>query len=443
MTISSSLNAGVAGLNAHASRLAGISDNIANSATSGYRRVETDFASLAVMDTPSVYVAGGVRTASNRLIDQAGPLTSSTSATDLAVAGRGMIPVSKEVPPEGGSGTTELLLTSTGSFRADENGVLRDSKGNVLLGWPATEQGEVPAMPRQTVAGLEAVKIDSGYSPGAATTAIAVEANLPATSTEVGMAPETYTMTTEIYDTLGGLRTLHLAFASVPPANATDPQDRWDLTLSEVDAAGAPVAPALSTFVVDFDDAVGKGGTLASVEKTSAPASTIDADEADAEFEVEVQGIPMALNLGQIGRSGGLTQLSDEFAPAASRLNGAPAGTVAAVEVTPEGFVRTISNSGFERTIYQIPLVDVPNPNGLTSQTGSLFSVSSESGPFYLWDATEGTTGQLMGYSRQESATDVAGELTDLIQTQRAYSSNAKIIQTVDEMLQETTNLKR
>ena len=36
-----------------------------------------------------------------------------------------------------------------------------------------------------------------------------------------------------------------------------------------------------------------------------------------------------------------------------------------------------------------------------------------------------------------------AAELTDLIQTQRAYGSNAKVIQTVDEMLQETANLKR
>ena len=43
----------------------------------------------------------------------------------------------------------------------------------------------------------------------------------------------------------------------------------------------------------------------------------------------------------------------------------------------------------------------------------------------------------------QSVQTDVAGELTNLIQTQRAYSSNAKVIQTVDEMLQETTNIKR
>ncbi|MGB1829561.1 MAG: flagellar basal body protein, partial [Paracoccaceae bacterium] len=41
MTISSSMNAGVLGLAANANRLATISDNIANSSTHGYRRVET------------------------------------------------------------------------------------------------------------------------------------------------------------------------------------------------------------------------------------------------------------------------------------------------------------------------------------------------------------------------------------------------------------------
>ena len=57
--------------------------------------------------------------------------------------------------------------------------------------------------------------------------------------------------------------------------------------------------------------------------------------------------------------------------------------------------------------------------------------------------AESATTGAVTGYAREGSTTDVAAELTDLIQTQRAYSSNAKVIQTVDEMLQETTNIKR
>ena len=85
----------------------------------------------------------------------------------------------------------------------------------------------------------------------------------------------------------------------------------------------------------------------------------------------------------------------------------------------------------------------MPNPNGLIALDNQTYKVSPDSGSFYLWDAGDGPTGAMVGYAREASNTDVAAELTDLIQTQRAYSSNAKVIQTVDEMLQETANLKR
>jgi flagellar hook protein FlgE len=100
-------------------------------------------------------------------------------------------------------------------------------------------------------------------------------------------------------------------------------------------------------------------------------------------------------------------------------------------------------DGGFTRTLYKVPVVDVRNPNGLIPMENQAFSISRDSGPFFLWDAGQGPTGAMAGFSREGSATDVATELTSLIQTQRAYSSNAKVIQTVDEMLQETTNLKR
>ena len=54
MTISSSLNAGVAGLSANASRLATISDNIANSGTFGYKRAVTDFHSHGHQRLPRI-----------------------------------------------------------------------------------------------------------------------------------------------------------------------------------------------------------------------------------------------------------------------------------------------------------------------------------------------------------------------------------------------------
>lgn len=87
MTISSSLNAGVAGLQANATRLASISDNIANSSTYGYKRVSTEFESLVISSRGGTYSAGGVRANTQRLIDQRGPLVSTSNATDLAVRG--------------------------------------------------------------------------------------------------------------------------------------------------------------------------------------------------------------------------------------------------------------------------------------------------------------------------------------------------------------------
>ncbi len=85
----------------------------------------------------------------------------------------------------------------------------------------------------------------------------------------------------------------------------------------------------------------------------------------------------------------------------------------------------------------------MPNPNVLTALDSQAVAPSPDCGSIYLWDANSGPVGGVVGFSLQQSTVDVARELTDLIQTQRAYSSNATIIKTVDEMLQETTNLKR
>jgi flagellar hook protein FlgE len=113
------------------------------------------------------------------------------------------------------------------------------------------------------------------------------------------------------------------------------------------------------------------------------------------------------------------------------------------VDIDDNGYLHANYDQGFSKVIYQIPVVDVPNPNGLASHSDQTYGLSADSGPFYLWDSGDGPTGKMVGYSQEQSTTDVTSELTNLITTQRAYSSNVKVIQTVDEMLQETANLKR
>jgi len=191
--------------------------------------------------------------------------------------------------------------------------------------------------------------------------------------------------------------------------------------------------------VLTFDNSRADGGTLSSVTTVSGGAY----DGTEGTLTVNVAGGPMEVKIGSLGDPGGLTQLSDSFAPTSITKNGSPVGNLTSVEIDVNGYVTATYDTGFTRTIYQVPLVDVPNPNGLISHSNQTYQVSPQSGSFFLWDAGDGPTGEVIGFTREGSTTDVAGELTNLIQTQRAYSSNAKVIQTVDEMLQETTNIKR
>lgn len=431
MTISSSLNASVAGLASNATRLATISDNIANSATFGYKRAVTDFHSMVISSGRGTYSAGGVRTTNTRLIDERGSLVATGNATDLAVRGRGLLPVTPESAVA--NGENPMLLTTTGSFRPDEQGYLRSPAGLVLMGWPAALDGTLPTFPRDATDGLQPVKINSNQFAGEATTRVDLAVNLPATSTEAGSTTGAETLSIEYFDNLGKSANLEINFTPTVPA--TGSSNQWTMTVADSASGGAVVGE----YTVTFDDTRGGGGTLLAIADVSGGPY----DAATGTFVVNVDGGPMEISIGVPGSSAGLTQLSDAFAPVSISKNGTPVGSLTSIEVDPNGFVRASFDIGINRVLYQIPLVDVSNVNGLESLDQQTYRVTPQSGSFFLWDAGDGPTGDIVGFAREESATDVAGELTQLIQTQRAYSSNAKVIQTVDEMLQETTNIKR
>lgn len=434
MTISSSLNAGVAGLAANASRLATISDNIANSSTYGYKRASADFHSMVLTSGSGSYSAGGVRVTTQRLIDQAGSLVTTSNATDLAVRGRGFLPVTSESAAQASTtGDLPMYLTTTGSFRTDEDGILTTQSGLVLLGWPANPDGTIPNYPRDTADGLQPIQVNVNQFAGQPTTTMSIGLNLPATETEAGSPGTAQTLPIEYFDNLGTSQTLTLTFTPTVPG--TGSSNTWTVQMADSAQGGAVVGE----YTIVFDDTRGSGGTIASVTTVSGGAY----DGTTGVLTVTVDGGPIDIDIGAIGSGTGLTQLSDVFAPTAIQKDGSPVGNLVSVEVDSNGFVHANFDIGITRTIYQIPLVDMSNPNGLVSLDNQTYQTSNESGSFFLWDASDGPTGDIVGFALEESTTDVAGELTQLIQTQRAYSSNAKVIQTVDEMLQETTNIKR
>ncbi len=430
MSISSSLNAGVAGLAANATKLATISDNIANSNTYGYKRAEADFSSYVLTNNSNsgTYSAGGVSASTTRLISEQGGLVSTSNATDVAVSGNGFVPVTTEADLNNTQGDQPLMMTTTGSFYTDDAGILKTESGLVLLGWAADADGTIATYARDTATDLKPVVINDNQTAGDPTTKINLAVNVPAEDADAA-----YTLAVEYYGNLGTSESLGVTFTNEPTDNT------WTMTITD-SAAGHTT---IGEYTIVFDDTRASGGTLLSVTPTVNNPPGALYDDVTGTLSLEVAGGPLDLNIGALGDTNGLTQLSDNFAQTSITKDGSPVGNLTSIEIDDSGFITATYDTGFTRTIYQIPLVDVSNPNGLSSLGNQTYQVSPDSGSFFLWDAGDGPTGTIEGYARESSTTDVAAELTDLIQTQRAYSSNAKVIQTVDEMLQETTNIKR
>ncbi|MFK7871345.1 MAG: flagellar hook protein FlgE [Roseobacter sp.] len=445
MSISSSLNAGVAGLQTNAQRLSSISDNIANASTFGYKRVETDFASMVLSSGGGSYSAGGVRASTQRMIDQRGSLVSTNNATDLAVRGGGMMPVAQYAQVQTLGTDAQMMLQTTGSFRTDADGYLVSDSGLVLMGIPAAADGSIPPFARDTADPLEPIRINTGAIAGNPTQNISLGVNLPSTSTQAGDPALTEQLSVEYFDNLGASQSVSITFAPTPPALPTDPAtNEWTMTLTDSAQAGA----VIGTYTVEFNDSRTGGGTLANVDDTAAPAhATYDGTTGLITLGVgnntSPPDNPIVIDIGALGDTEGLSQLSYNFAPISVRKDGSAIGNFIGLDVDANGFVRASFDTGEIRLVYQVPLVNVPNPNGLQSFDSQTYLPSRESGPFFLWDGGDGPTGDIVSFAREESTTDVANELTNMIKTQRAYSSNAKVIQTVDEMLQETTNIKR
>ena len=173
---------------------------------------------------------------------------------------------------------------------------------------------------------------------------------------------------------------------------------------------------------------------------------TTAGDPIIAQFTVDLpdgQTQQLNLNLGGIGDAGGMTQFAGDYVPTLIERDGAQFGTLDRVEIDEEGVMTAIFDNGQVRPIYRIPIADFTNPNGLIAVDGNAFQLSAAAGAYYMWDAGIGPAGAVAGSSLENSTVDIAEEFSNMIIAQRAYSSNAKIIQTADEMLQEITNLKR
>ncbi|MFK7945799.1 MAG: flagellar hook protein FlgE [Paracoccaceae bacterium] len=447
MSLSSGLNAGVAGLSVNAVRLAVISDNIANSNTNGYRRTDVDFSSLVTASAGGKFTAGGVNVNTFRDVATSGALIASSSSTDIAVSGSGLLPVTPLASVDESSSQRPFQMVATGSFRQNEDGFLITPGELALQGWPTDAAGTLLTnVSRDSASSLEPVLLSAFLTAADSTTEIDLGVNLPAEETQAGSTGLPQQTSIEYFDAIGLQNQLTFSFTPVVPA--TGVSNAWTFSITD-DATAAP--GLIAEFDLTFDGSRTSPGSLLTalptagnpVDPQGTGSSTAAFDPNTGSITIHVPDGPIDLQIQSNSQGTGLTQLAAEFTPNGLSKDGAPAGNLQGVEIDANGILAGVYDTGQRRALYQVPLASVPNPNALTALDNQAFEISANSGDVFFFDAGDGPAGEISGFALQQSTVDVAEELTDMIVTQRAFSSNATVIRTVDEMLQETTSLKR
>jgi flagellar hook protein FlgE len=428
MSILGAMYAAVAGLSSQSTKLGVISDNIANSSTTGYKRSEVEFASL-VTDQVSkhTYSASGVQANVRAQIDRQGLLQSTSSTTDLSINGSGFFVVS-DVP--GADPSVDLMaLSRAGSFLPDENGFLRNAAGYYLMGWELNPDGTTvnPSPSRDSFATLESVNISGLNFSGSPTTDLTFAGNLPSQQAN-GTAGTPIRTSIEYFSDLGDSYSLTLEWTP----SADGQPNHWGLRIFDSNTGGGTTP--IYDDVVEFN---------ASGPNAGSPSAIPGIVNGALPLTVNGGVQPLNLHIGDVDSLSGITQFAGDYVPTNISKNGAAFGVVSRVEVSDDGIMTAIYNTGLKRPIYKLPVATVQNPNGLNSVNGTAYTLSRDSGSLYLWDAGVGPSGKIIGNSLERSNVDVAQELTSMIETQRTYSTNAKVVQTADEMLDEITRLKR
>ena len=148
------------------------------------------------------------------------------------------------------------------------------------------------------------------------------------------------------------------------------------------------------------------------------------------------------LNLGTFGGTTGVTQFAGStYSLLGLTQDGVPPGSFSGVTTQANGNVIVNYNNGQTRTIAQIPLVTFNAPDALQSQNGQSFTATPSSGSPLAEAASSNGAGNLVVGSVEGSNVDIATEFTNLIVAQQAYSSNAKVVTTADQMLQATLQM--
>ena len=113
------------------------------------------------------------------------------------------------------------------------------------------------------------------------------------------------------------------------------------------------------------------------------------------------------------------------------------------ISINPDGEVYAYFNDQVEAQLLgRFSLASFINPRGLEAMGSNLFKETEASGPATVGDPGEDGLGMLHQGYVEESTVDAVREVTELIEAQRGYELNAKVITAADEMMAVTAQVR-
>ncbi|HGN1705348.1 TPA: flagellar hook protein FlgE [Providencia rettgeri] len=421
-----SFSQAVSGLNAASAGLDSIGNNIANSATNGFKGATTSFADMFAGSG----VGLGVNVAAVTQNFKDGPITRTDRPTDVAISGNGFFRVQDQ--------NGDIYYSRDGQFLRDKSGNLVNNQGMSVTGYPASvdEKGNVTIQSGGVPTGIniptdmmdakasELAKLTINLNSEDKIKDKAFDVNNPDDS-----ATYNFSTTMTAYDTQGNTHEISVYFVKTEDNKwkvyAKDANDTVATQLINTEEPVDPNDPVIVHNALQFD---GNG-------RLAAPTN--------ATFDFNYKGLNGA-NDGvlKVDLNKTRQQKVSESSVSAIDVDGYPAGEYTSFKVEDNGLITANYSNQQKRVVGQVALSAFANPNGLVSQGGNVWASSNASGNPMDGVPGVGQFGKLTSGALESSNVDMSQELISMIVMQRNYQSNAQTIKTQDQMLQTLVNLR-
>lgn len=426
MSLLSSFQTGVSGLQAAGNSMSVIGDNIANAGTNGYKGSRAEFQDMLSNSLKGIeggdQIGTGVKLAHVRGKFTQGSVSRTETVTDLAINGGGFFTVDA---PFG------RAYTRDGSFHFDKEGSLVNGDEYKIMGFAADEKGQITSK-------MAPIKLGNTTVPATATKEVKMSMNLDSRDNIRVFDPKNPEKTSNfntgftVYDNIGTAHLVTMYYNKTADGG-------WDYHAmvegAEAEGGKAGEMMEMANGSLKFND---KGMLQEEVEKSN----SFNFNKGAA------KGQKIAFNFGDSLKEGGTgldasTQFGSKSSVARHTQDGSSAATLASLSFNDQGVLSAVYSNGEVRDIGQIAVAKFENNEGLHKLGKNMFRESRRSGQPALGKPGEDGRGDVISKSLELSNVDIADEFVGLMNAQRNFQASTKTITTADQMLQEILNIKR